>query len=92
MAIIAPERGPAASAIPRLMEPLNSGCNNSHNRSGSPARALRPTQAGGLNFAVGGARLDPLSGPHELRQICSSQCASHPDARSTLSMAEAMIY
>jgi cholinesterase len=29
--------------------------------------ALRPTQAGGLNFAVGGARLDPLSGPHSLR-------------------------
>jgi hypothetical protein len=24
--------------------------------------ALRPTQAGGLNFAIGGARLDPLSG------------------------------
>jgi phospholipase/lecithinase/hemolysin len=29
--------------------------------------ALRPTRAGGLNFAVGGARLDPLSGPHSLR-------------------------
>ena len=29
--------------------------------------ALRPTQAGGLNFAVGGARLNPLSGPHSLR-------------------------
>ena len=29
--------------------------------------ALRPTQAGGMNFAIGGARLDPLSGPHSLR-------------------------
>ena len=29
--------------------------------------ALRPTRAGGLNFAIGGARLDPLSGSHSLR-------------------------
>jgi phospholipase/lecithinase/hemolysin len=28
---------------------------------------LRPSQAGGSNFAVGGARLDPRSGPHNLR-------------------------
>jgi phospholipase/lecithinase/hemolysin len=28
---------------------------------------LTPSQAGGLNFAVGGARLDPDSGPHNLR-------------------------
>ena len=55
--------------------------------------ALRPTQAGGLNFAIGGARLDPLSGPmaYELRQICSSERARHSGARFTLSMAEAMI-
>ena len=29
--------------------------------------ALAPNRQGGLNFAVGGARLDPLSGPHSLR-------------------------
>jgi phospholipase/lecithinase/hemolysin len=29
--------------------------------------ALRPSQAGGYNFAVGGARLDPQSGPSNLR-------------------------
>jgi phospholipase/lecithinase/hemolysin len=29
--------------------------------------ALQPSQAGGWNFAVGGARLDPSSGPHSLR-------------------------
>src|SRR5215217_2201063 len=28
---------------------------------------LQPSQAGGLNFAVGGARLDPRSGSHSLR-------------------------
>ena len=53
--------------------------------------ALMPTQAGGLNFAVGGARLDPLSGPHSLRAQADLFCASHSGARSTLSMAEAMI-
>src|SRR5438270_6013823 len=28
---------------------------------------LKPSHAGGLNFAVGGARLDPASGPSSLR-------------------------
>jgi phospholipase/lecithinase/hemolysin len=28
---------------------------------------LKPSATGGLNFAVGGARLDPRSGPHSLR-------------------------
>ena len=28
---------------------------------------LRASEAGGSNFAVGGARLDPRSGPHSLR-------------------------
>jgi outer membrane lipase/esterase len=29
--------------------------------------ALAPSRSGGFNFAVGGARLDPTSGPHSLR-------------------------
>src|SRR5436309_9998384 len=29
--------------------------------------ALTPSQAGGFNFAIGGARLDALSGPSSLR-------------------------
>jgi len=50
---------------------------------------LRPSRAGGLNFAVGGARLDPHSGPTSLRAqaISISPALTRMAARSTWSMA-----
>ena len=46
--------------------------------------ALRPTQAGGLNFAIGGARLDPLSGPHSLRAQADLFLRTRPPSGRTL--------
>src|SRR5829696_5479821 len=45
--------------------------------------SLRPSQAGGMNFAVGGARLDPRSGNTSLRAQASTYLrTSHPPGRS----------
>jgi phospholipase/lecithinase/hemolysin len=44
---------------------------------------LRPSQAGGTNFAVGGARLDPWSGPTSLRAQADLYLASpRPNGRT----------
>jgi phospholipase/lecithinase/hemolysin len=45
--------------------------------------SLRPSQAGGMNFAVGGARLDPRSGNTSLRAQASTYLrTSRPPGRS----------
>jgi outer membrane lipase/esterase len=44
----------------------------------------KPSQAGGFNFAVGGARLDPSSGPHNLRAQADSFLSTPRQASRTL--------
>ena len=46
--------------------------------------ALRPSQAGGRNYAVGGARLDPHSGEHSLRAQADQFLRASPPAGRTL--------
>ena len=45
---------------------------------------LRPSETGGLNFAVGGARLDPGSGPHSLRAQANRFLGSSQPSGRTL--------
>ena len=41
--------------------------------------SARPSQAGGLNYAIGGARLDPASGPTSLPAQLQRHLAGEPD-------------
>lgn len=86
----------AAPAFDRLVvfgDSLSDGGNAGHFSNGPVwveylaerlALSLRPSNVSGLNFAVGGARLDPRSGPNSLRAQAEAYLRSDHVSSTTL--------